>query len=60
MMNLKWEKRTKKNIETVFADPKRCNRCNSELRNKERLMMGVSWTCDNCGRNWHDNLARIV
>ncbi len=59
-MNLQWEKKTKKNLETIFAEVKKCNRCNCELTNRERLMMGISWQCGNCDRKWHGNLARIL
>ncbi len=60
MMHLQWEKKTKKNMETVFSTPKKCNRCREGLRNVTALMMGISWECDNCERKWHGNLARIV
>jgi hypothetical protein len=59
-MRLKVEKKSQKNLSTLWSTPKRCNACKNELTDRSALMMGVSWECESCDKRWCDDMMRIV
>jgi ribosomal protein L37AE/L43A len=59
-VNLKPSKKTKKNLGTIFNIPKSCNRCNSELKDKSALMMGIGWECSECSKIWTEDMSEII
>jgi hypothetical protein len=63
-MNLRWENRTLKNLETIYLDRNKvCNSCRDPLIDRTPLMMGVAYECIKCDKKWRrhgQDLARIL
>ncbi len=57
-----FEPKNKLNLETVYSNPKKCNKCKEELDNVSALMMGPAWKCINlkCNNSWTEEMQRFT
>ena len=52
-------KKTKLNLETLYANPKKCRKCRKELKNIQHHMMYACWKCYNCEKTWNEFMQEL-